>query len=62
MKINWAFFQTAPWWQIVLVVICTALFVGMILQIFFMLYRIATYKEDKEWWKHLNDEPPKEDV
>ena len=62
MKINWAFFQTAPWWQIVLVVIDAALLVGLLLQGFWMMYKFVTYKVDMEWWKHINDEPPKEDA
>ena len=62
MKINWVFFQTAPWWKIALVVVCVTLFVGMIAQIGWMLYEFATYKIDREWWKHLNDESPREDA
>lgn len=62
MEINWAFFQTAPWWQIFLVVVCTALFVGMLVFGLWMLYKFATYKVDMEWWKHIDGEPPKEDA
>lgn len=60
MEINWAFFQTAPWWKIFLVVVCAALFVGMFIFGLWMLYKFATYKVDREWWKHINDEPPQE--
>lgn len=60
MNINWEFFQTAPWWQITLVIIYVILMFGLIAFGFYMLYKIATFKIDYEWWKHINDETPKE--
>lgn len=55
MEINWSFFQTAPWWQITIVIIYAVLMFGLLVFGFYVLYKIATFKIDDEWWKHLED-------
>lgn len=48
MEINWAFFQTAPLWQIILVIAEVIGFIWLISIGIRVLYNMATYKREDD--------------